>query len=69
MRRMLVILLALVLLLGVAQAETLPTLTVGAKGAQVRQLQQRLNDLGFLESVVDGAYGKQTAAAVRRAQQ
>lgn len=69
MRRVLVILLALCLITGIARAETLSTLSIGAKGAQVRQLQQRLNELGFLEGKADGSYGQQTAAGVRRAQQ
>ena len=55
--------------MGTAGAENHPTLTVGIKGAQVRTLQQRLSDLGVLECDVDGAYGKQTAASVRTAQQ
>ncbi len=68
MRRVLILLLALCLTV-TAAAESHPTLTVGSKGSQVKQLQQRLSDLGFLEGNADGAYGKQTAAAVRRAQQ
>jgi len=68
MRRVLILLLVLCLM-GTAGAENHPTLTIGSKGAQVRQLQQRLSDLGVLDGAVDGAYGKQTAASVRTAQQ
>ena len=32
-------------------------LTVGAKGEEVSKLQQRLKDLGYLSSKVDGKYG------------
>lgn len=41
----------------------------GAKGADVRQLQQTLNDLGFAAGETDGIYGADTEAAVRRMQQ
>jgi len=37
----------------------------GSKGQAVRELQQRLIDLGFLTGKADGSYGKQTADAVR----
>ena len=41
------------------------TLTQGKKGQAVKDLQQRLTDLGFLNDVVDGEYGVNTATAVR----
>ncbi len=39
------------------------------KGAAVKQLQQRLADLGWYTGVVDGVYGSNTATIVRRFQQ
>lgn len=41
------------------------TLTRGAKGQAVRDLQQRLTDLGFLNDRVDGSFGQNTMTAVR----
>jgi metacaspase-1 len=41
----------------------------GMSGDDVRALQQRLKDLGYLSGAVDGWFGYQTAAAVRRYQQ
>lgn len=37
----------------------------GSKGQAVRDLQQRLIDLGYLYDKADGSYGKKTVAAVR----
>lgn len=39
-------------------------LRVGAKGDDVRKLQQRLAELGYLQGNIDGTYGNQTKAAV-----
>ena len=41
-----------------------PTLERGSKGEEVVALQQRLIDLGYLESGADGDFGKKTQAAV-----
>ena len=41
------------------------TLKKGSKGQAVRDLQQRLTDLGYLNDKVDGSYGLNTATAVR----
>lgn len=41
------------------------TLKKGSKGQAVRDLQQRLTDLGFLNDRVDGAFGQNTMTAVR----
>lgn len=41
------------------------TLKPGNKGRAVRDLQQRLIDLGYLNGKADGSYGKKTTAAVR----
>lgn len=46
-----------------------PTLGMGARGAEVTRLQQRLIELSFLKGKADGQYGQQTANAVRAAQQ
>lgn len=40
------------------------TLAVGDKGSNVRNLQNRLKELGYLTGNVDGNYGQQTKAAV-----
>lgn len=44
------------------------TLQQGDRGDRVKELQQRLKDLGYLEGEVDGAYGAQTRRAVQRFQ-
>lgn len=41
------------------------TLKQGSKGQAVRDLQQRLTDLGYLNDRVDGSYGRNTNTAVR----
>ena len=41
------------------------TLKQGSKGQAVRDLQQRLTDLGYLNDKVDGAFGRNTTTAVR----
>lgn len=46
-----------------------PALKTGAKGEAVRRLQQKLIDMGYLEGVADGQFGKKTAAAVAAAQE
>ena len=40
------------------------TLERGSKGSEVKKLQNRLKDLGYLEGSVDGDFGEQTEAAV-----
>lgn len=47
-----------------AQLQAQGILTVGAKGDEVKKLQQRLKDLGYLSSKVDGQYGGGTKRAV-----
>ena len=42
-----------------------PILSRGSKGSEVRRLQQRLKDLGYLSGRVDGSYGSGTESAVR----
>lgn len=44
------------------------TLQEGDRGDRVKELQQRLKDLGYLTGEVDGAYGAQTRRAVQRFQ-
>ena len=41
------------------------TLKQGSKGQAVREMQQRLIDLGYLDGKADGSFGKKTTAAVR----
>ena len=62
--RLLVCLLALLLAAPCALAE----LSRGSKGEDVRQLQSKLIDLGFLDDVADGIFGKKTQAAVKSIQ-
>ncbi len=47
---------------------TLPVLRPGMEGDAVRQLQQQLRTKGFYSGPIDGLFGTQTEAAVRRAQ-
>lgn len=46
----------------------LSTLCPGSRGTRVRELQNRLIDLRFLEGMADGAFGSSTGAAVTRFQ-
>ncbi len=75
MKRALALLLSLLLtiapVMASARAEPTPpypTLSSGATGAQVEQLQTRLRELSFLTGKADGIYGQQTTTAVREAQ-
>jgi len=45
-----------------------PILRRGMRGATVRDLQERLRAKGFLQSVADGVFGRQTQVAVKAAQ-
>lgn len=47
-----------------AELQNQGILTVGAKGEDVKRLQQRLKDLGYLDGKVDGQYGGGTKRAV-----
>ncbi|MBE9159170.1 peptidoglycan-binding protein [Nodosilinea sp. LEGE 06152] len=49
-------------------APALPVLRPGMEGDVVRQLQQRLRAKGFYNGAIDGIFGSQTEASVRRAQ-
>lgn len=40
-------------------------LKTGSVGAAVKQMQRRLSELGYLKGAADGAFGKDTAAAVK----
>lgn len=62
--RMIVCLLLLLLAAPCALAD----LSRGSKGEDVRQLQQMLIDVGFLDDVADGIFGKKTQAAVKAIQ-
>lgn len=71
MRRILAILCLLVLLVPSALGEEppqFPVLNVGATGAEVTRLQNRLLEAGFLSGAADGKYGEATKKAVRAAQ-
>ena len=45
------------------------TLERGSKGSEVKKLQNRLNDLGYLDGSVDGDFGEKTETAVIEFQQ
>ncbi|WP_407674273.1 peptidoglycan-binding domain-containing protein [Nodularia harveyana] len=49
-------------------AQGLPILRLGMNNSEVRKLQERLKQLGFLTGVVDGDFGMMTEAAVKAAQ-
>lgn len=48
--------------------DTQELLREGSTGEQVRALQQRLNEKGFTTGGIDGIFGPQTAAAVKKFQ-
>ncbi len=50
---------------GTASAETTGTLQKGHRGQLVKQLQQRLKELGYYTSTIDSSYGNQTVNAVK----
>lgn len=68
MKKLLVVLLSLVIILSFTMS-ALAELKKGSKGADVVELQKRLIELGFLDGDADGAFGKQTAAAVEAFQE
>jgi peptidoglycan hydrolase-like protein with peptidoglycan-binding domain len=45
-----------------------PTLRKGAEGESVKELQTRLNDIGYDCGTVDGKFGNKTLAAVKEFQ-
>ena len=50
---------------GEGETITYKALQYGSKGESVKQLQQRLKDLGYLSGKVDGIYGNATVKAVK----
>ena len=46
------------------QATAEPLIKTGAQGEEVKKIQQRLSDLGFYSSAVDGQFGSGTRSAV-----
>ena len=62
MRRVFVLILAAMLLMPAARAATV--LEVGSSGADVKKVQQKLIDWGYLNGTADGKYGEKTRAAV-----
>lgn len=68
--RILAVSLILCLLLSAASQAALGdrTLSQGSKGAEVKDLQKRLVQIGYQVGKVDGVYGKSTTAAVKRFQ-
>ena len=52
-------------LLAVPLAAPADTLKKGSKGEAVEEVQQWLIDLGYLNDVADGKFGKKTEAAVK----
>ena len=60
------VILALILAVGTVMASAAPAvLREGDSGSQVRLLQSKLKQWGYLNGSVDGVFGSQTAAAVR----
>lgn len=51
-----------------AQAPENPLMTVGSEGDAVKQLQNRLIQLGFMTGTADGSYGNGTKVAIERLQ-
>ena len=45
--------------------DTSGTLKIGSTGSDVKTLQQKLIELGYLKGTADGVFGKQTASAVK----
>ena len=62
MRRVFALMLALMLIAPVARAAVV--LEVGSSGSDVRKVQQKLIDWGYLNGTADGKYGEKTRAAV-----
>ena len=62
---------ALLMLLNAASAMAVSyqTREYGDKGSDVRQMQQRLKELGYYKGSVDGVYGSGTIKAVRAFQE
>lgn len=52
----------------VSPTPALSTLSMNSRGEEVRRMQQRLIDLGYLRGRADGIFGKQTLSAVERFQ-
>ena len=61
-------LMACLLALLLAAPCALAELSCGSRGEDVRQLQSMLIDVGFLDDVADGIFGKKTQAAVKSIQ-
>jgi len=72
--KLIVILLSISLFLGLALTTTGQaalgdrSLSPGSKGAEVKELQKKLIQVGYQVGKVDGVYGKSTTAAVKRFQ-
>ena len=52
-----------------AQPTFLPVLRHGDRGTEVSFLQTQLNELGYLDGDIDGIFGLQTEAALKRFQE
>ena len=61
-----VVLALFLLLLLFAAPCALAELSRGSRGEDVRQLQQMLIDVGFLNDTADGIFGKKTQAVLRK---
>ncbi|MCM3714325.1 peptidoglycan-binding protein [Alkalihalobacillus oceani] len=55
--------------LSASSVQTSSMLRIGSKGQAVKDVQQRLADLGFYKSTADGIFGNSTASAVKHFQQ
>ncbi|MDO5022761.1 MAG: peptidoglycan-binding protein [Eubacteriales bacterium] len=63
-KKLILLWLCMCLIMPYAMAENTTLLKVGSQGAQTRTLQERLVELGFLNSLPDGKFGKATKDAV-----
>lgn len=55
-------------MLGICTSVKAETLSAGSSGSDVKAMQEKLIQLGFLEGIADGAFGNQTKAAVEEFQ-
>lgn len=69
MKRFISLLFALMLFIVFATPVQAASLAIGSKGADVRKVQQKLIQWGYMSGSADGIYGAQTSAAVKKFQQ
>lgn len=65
MKKFLTAMLCMMLVLCLAGSAMATVLRPGHRGTAVRQVQDKLNELGYASLVIDGVYGKKTTEAVK----